>query len=85
MSNDKSRKWDGLLVEFYKIFSDWINGDLLQVYQEALGQGTLGKIINKGIIKLLPKGGDKTLIKKLRPITLLNVSYKILEKVLELR
>lgn len=66
-------------------FSDWIVDDLFLVYKEALERRSLGKNINKGIIKLLPKEGDKTLIRNWRPITLLNVSYKILAKVLAKR
>ena len=42
----------------------------------------MGQSINKGLIKLIPKEEDKTLIINWRPITLLNVSYKILAKVL---
>ena len=47
--------------------------------------GSLGQDVNRGIIKLLPKDGDKTLIRNWRPITLLNVSYKILAKIMALR
>jgi hypothetical protein len=34
------------------------------------------------LMKLIPKDGDKTPVKNWRPITLLNVSYKILAKIL---
>ena len=54
------------------------------MYLEAFSHDTLGPIINTGIIKLIPKEGDKALIKNWHPITLLNVSYKILAKVLAL-
>ncbi|XP_059064589.1 uncharacterized protein LOC131856711 [Cryptomeria japonica] len=47
--------------------------------------GTLSSEINRGNIKLLPKDGDKTFIRNWRPITLLNVSYKILAKILAIR
>lgn len=66
MSNDKSPRSDGLPIEFYKTFSYWVSKDLLQVYVEALDKGSLGKIMNKGIINLLPKCGDKNLIKNWR-------------------
>ena len=45
----------------------------------------LEKNINKGVIKILPKTRDKTLVKNWRPITLLNLSYKILAKALARR
>lgn len=41
--------------------------------------------INRGIIKLLPKGDDKTQVKNWRPIALLNLSSKIVAKVLARR
>lgn len=47
--------------------------------------GTLDSSINSGLIKLLYKGGDKDLIKNWRSITLLNVSYKVLAKILASR
>ena len=85
LKDDKAPGPDGFSVEFYKANISWISKDLLDIYNEAIIVGSLGSEINKGIIKLLPKDGDKTLIKNWRPITLLNVSYKILAKVLALR
>lgn len=55
------------------------------MYNEAILKGSLGSSINKGTIKLIPKDGDKALIKNWRPITLLNVSYKIMAKMLAMR
>ncbi|KAL3678099.1 hypothetical protein R1sor_021055 [Riccia sorocarpa] len=37
---------------------------------------------SKGVIKLLPKEGDKLAIKKRRPISLLNLGYKVVAKLL---
>ncbi|XP_059067565.1 uncharacterized protein LOC131858359 [Cryptomeria japonica] len=85
LCNDKALRPDGLPVEFYKANLKWICFDLLDIYDEALGKGSLGNVINKGIIKLIPKDGDKALVKNRRPITLLNVSYKILAKMLAVR
>lgn len=52
------------------------------VYLEALEQGSLGVDINKGPIKLLPKGKIVDSISRWHPITLLNTSYKIISKAL---
>lgn len=82
LNNGKALGPDGLPIEFYKVNIEWIIEELLEVYKEAIEIGSLGLDINRGIIKLLPKDGDKSLIKNWRPITLLNVSYKILAKVL---
>jgi len=50
--------------------------DLHEIYQEAMVKETLGEEINKGIIKLLPKEGDKTNKINWRPITLLMCHIK---------
>jgi hypothetical protein len=85
LNNEKAPGPDGFSVEFYKANIGWICNDLFDLYSEAFTNGTLGQDINRGIIKLLPKEGDKTFIRNWRPITLLNVSYKILAKVMALR
>lgn len=73
---------NGLPIEFYKKNIDWIVPYLLSVYEEAIDRGSLGPELNAGVIKLIPKEGDRLLINKWRPITFLNVDYKILTKVL---
>ncbi|XP_059067540.1 uncharacterized protein LOC131858343 [Cryptomeria japonica] len=85
LKDDKAPGPDGFSVEFYKANISWISKDLLDIYNEAMRVGTLSSKINRGIIMLLPKDGDKTLIRNWRPITLLNVSYKILAKILAIR
>lgn len=85
LSNDKSPSPDGFPVQFYKESIGWFVDDLYSLYIEAIIKGSLGKNVNQGLIKLIPKGGDKTLIKNWRPITLLNVSYKILVKLVARR
>lgn len=85
LNSDKALGPDGLPIEFYKANIEWIAIDLHDVYFEAFDNGSLGTGINKGTIKLIPKEGDRALIKNWRPITLLNASYKILAKVIALR
>lgn len=63
LHNDKAPGLDGHTIEFYKANIKWIAHDLLEVYREAYEQGSLGADINKGLIKLLPKEGDRALIK----------------------
>ena len=63
LSNGKSPGIDCLPIEFYKKNKNWISVELLRVYEEAFAKRSLGKDINKGVIKLLPKIGDKTLVK----------------------
>ena len=63
MVNDKAPGPDGIIVEFYKKNIDWIGNELLNLYNEAYSKGTLGSCINLGVIKLIPKEGDRSLIK----------------------
>ena len=49
---------------------------------DSIQIGKLPKGMNKGLIALLHKGGPTNKLTNYRPITLLNVSYKILAKAL---
>ena len=62
MENNKAPSLDGLTVEFYKANLKWIAEELYLLYKEACRRSMLGTNINKGLIKLLPKEGDKTLM-----------------------
>lgn len=81
----KSPGVDGLPVEFYQKMWPHIKYDFYLVYLEALEHGSLGTNINKGLIKLLPKGKNEDTISGWRPITLLNTSYKIIAKAIATR
>ena len=83
MKQGKSPGCDGLTVRFYRCF--WpVIGDLVFeaiAYAENVGSFTVRQ--RKGILKLLSKPSkDPRVIKNLRPITLLNVDYKLFTKVL---
>ena len=81
MKNNKTPGQDGLPVDFYKVFwndlKEVFYEMIIQVYQEEL----LHESARKGILNLIPKPNkDSRYIKNLRPITLLNTDYKIIEK-----
>lgn len=85
MKHNKAAGPDGLPTEFYQKFWEIIKGDLKDLF-DAFHKGNLDvERLNHGIIALIPKviGADK--IQQYRPICLLNVSYKILTKVLAVR
>jgi hypothetical protein len=82
MEHNKAPGPDGFLAEFYQHFWDIIKPDLLALFNE-FHQGTLPlHCLNFGIITLLPKKTEATMIQQYRPICLLNVSFKIFTKVL---
>ena len=84
--NNKTPGTDGLPAEFYRFFWPDICHDLLTSYNFASQHGMLSISQRRGIISLIPKKSkDKTILENLRPISLLNVDYKILTKVVAKR
>ena len=85
MTDGKSPGCDGFPYKFYKYLWEHIGPDLQKNYLEAYHSKSLGAIINKGNIKFIPKVGDPEDICNWRPITLLNVSYKIIAKAISFK
>ena len=86
MKNGKSPGTDGYTAEFYKIFWKDIGNFVLESLNESFNTGELSITQKQGVITLLPKGNKpRELIKNWRPITLLNVDYKLLAGVLASR
>ena len=83
MARNKTPGSDGLPIEFYITFWSQIKDFLLDAISEAFHSGRLHDTALEGIVTLIPKKDkDSRYIKNMRPITLLNVDYKIVEKVL---
>ena len=79
MDNNKSPGPDGFTVEFFKFFFSDIGDYYTRSIQEGLTNGNLSITQYQGVITCIPKGDKpKQLLKNWRPISLLNVSYKIL-------
>ena len=73
---------DGLSVEFYKIMWCFIKEEFLKVINFSISNFVMSKDSNSGVIKLIPKSGNPCDISNWRPITMLNVDYKIMAKIL---
>ncbi|KAJ7524072.1 hypothetical protein O6H91_18G076300 [Diphasiastrum complanatum] len=69
---------DGVGAEFYLLFQEKIASLFLQVWEESLQKGSLPRMLNQGITKLIHKKGSKKVLKNWRPITMLTTGYKIL-------
>lgn len=80
--NNKSPGHDGLSAEFYKTFWDILGPDFIAVSNEAFVKGNLTVSQRRGMIVLIFKKGDKLNLKNWRPISLLNIDYKIITKCL---
>ena len=85
MKNNKTPGNDGLTKEFYIKLWDTIGGDLVEVINNCFLEGELTTSQKDAEIKLLYKKGDKRLLKNWRPVSLLNVDYKILSSTISRR
>ena len=85
-ADNKSPGEDGFTKEFYEAFFDLLWKDLLNSYNDAFNKGSLSVSQKRGTITLIPKGDENLSdLKNWRPISLLNIDYKILSKVLAKR
>ena len=77
---------DGLSAEFYKRFYYYLKTLLLQMYHYAYINRKLPLSTHSGLITLLPKKNkDTKYIKNTRPLTMLDLDYKILAKIMDNR
>ncbi len=75
---DKSPGLDGIPAEFYKKYWHIIKSKFIKVIREIEKTESLCISQYRGVICLLFKSGDREKIINWRPITLLNVDYKII-------
>ena len=81
MNNNKTPGYDGLPVDFYKVFWNQLKHCFYRMVLDVFEQGQLHESARLGVLNLIPKANkDTRIIKNLRPITLLNTDYKIIEK-----
>ena len=81
MNNNKTPGRDGIPVDFYKVFWSEIKELFYDMMIECYEDSILHDSAREGILNLIPKAKkDTRMIKNLRPITLLNTDYKIIEK-----
>ena len=85
MKNNKSPGSDGLTVEFYKCFWSKIKDMLMNSLNEGHRKQQLSPSQNMAVLALLFKKGNRNSIHNWRPISILNVDYKILAQVLSKR
>ena len=86
MKNNRTPGKDGIPIDFYKVFWTKIKDVFYQMMLSCYQDGLLHESARQGILNLIPKANkDTRIVKNLRPITLLNTDYKIIEKVIALK
>jgi hypothetical protein len=73
---------DGLSFMFYQTYWDIVKGDLIDMFNNWYTDNLDLYRLNFAMITLIPKENEARSMKKFRPISLLNCSFKIFTKVL---
>ena len=82
MHPEKATGPDEMTALFYQKFWDIVKDDLTRMVNQFLFEGSLVQGLNDTNIWLIPKTTKPNEMAKFRPISLCNVSYKIISKVL---
>ena len=85
MNTNKSPGPDGLTVEFYRKFWDVLSPHLVRVYNAFFEAGEMCDSMKTSNTHVICKKGDRKSLKKWRPISLVNVGYKVCSKAISVR
>ena len=82
MKPNKSPGLDGLTVEFYQKFSKHLSNILINSFEQSFISKELSRSQKQCVISLLYKKDNPENLENWRPISLLNIDYKIIAKIL---
>lgn len=82
MHPDKSPGPDGMSPGFYQRYWDIVGYDIVQVVKQFFTDGILSEQLTSTNIVLIPKKKSPQTMADLRPISLCNIAYKIISKVM---
>jgi hypothetical protein len=84
MLNNAAPALDGMNAAFYKASWSWASTDVHKLVSTFYSSGKLPPEINNTHIALIPKTTSPFTPKGFRPISLCNVSYKIIASLLQI-
>jgi hypothetical protein len=79
---DKSPGPDGWTVEFFLHFFDLVGEDLLDMVEESRSRGVIIGGLNSTFLALIPKVNKPVTFGDFRPISLCNLYYKLISKII---
>ncbi|KAL3690929.1 hypothetical protein R1sor_004580 [Riccia sorocarpa] len=85
LPSDKAPGIDGVTFEVLVECWSFLQADCYEMVAWFWDKRGLKGQDKKGVIRLIPKEGDRLLLKDWRPITLLTTTYKVIAKILALR
>ncbi|KAL3675999.1 hypothetical protein R1sor_025947 [Riccia sorocarpa] len=85
MKTNKAPGQDGLTIEVLQACWGFVVDDCIKMIHAVWTKKRVLKADCQGIIKLLPKGGEKKRLGNWRPISLMTLTYKIISKILACR
>eukprot|EP00253_Pinus_taeda_P005605 PITA_05605 len=81
-SKDKCPGPDGWTIEFFLHFFDLIKQDLIRMIEDSRISGRIHPHTSSTLIALIPKKRDADTFSDYRPISLCNISFKIISKII---
>ena len=85
LKKDKSPRPDGWPVEFYLHFFDLVGLEILNVIEHSRLEGRVLGALNATFITLIPKCDKPSFMRDFRPISLCNLIYKTISKLVSIR
>ncbi|KAL3675001.1 hypothetical protein R1sor_024949 [Riccia sorocarpa] len=82
LRKEKNPGFDGLVAEVLHACWSFVKNDCIDMIIDFWDRGALTEKNRTAVVKLLPKNSESQWLKNWRPLSLMNLSYKILAKIM---